>query len=81
MRTTIDAAGRVVVPKSLRADVGLVPGEVEIEIDGAGIRISPVAEIDLDDLIERDGRLVIPAQGGEPMTAEQLREFRLADQR
>jgi AbrB family looped-hinge helix DNA binding protein len=42
MRTTIDAAGRVVVPKVIRDRLGLVGGE-ELEIverDG-GIEISP----------------------------------------
>lgn len=71
----------MVVPKALRASVGLVPGEVEIEVDGAGIRVTPVADIDVDDLIERDGRLVIPARNGHGMTIEELREARLADQR
>jgi AbrB family looped-hinge helix DNA binding protein len=44
MRTTIDAAGRVVVPKVIRDRLGLVGGE-ELEIverDG-GIEISPPA--------------------------------------
>ncbi len=80
MRSTIDAAGRVVVPKSMRADIGLRPGEIEIEVDGAGIRITPVADIDVEDLVQVDGEWVLPARGGDPMTAEQLREFRLADQ-
>jgi len=81
MKTTIDAAGRVVVPKSMRLDVGLRPGEVEIEVDGAGIRITPVADVDRDDLVEVDGTWAIPARDDEAMTVEQLREFRLADQR
>ena len=40
MRATIDAAGRVVVPKQMRMDVGMVAGEVEIEVHGAGIRLA-----------------------------------------
>ena len=43
MRTTIDKAGRVVIPRPLRDLVGLSEGEVEISCDGAGIRIEPVA--------------------------------------
>ena len=39
MRTTIDKAGRIVVPKSLRDQVGLTAGEVEISVEGAAIRI------------------------------------------
>lgn len=69
------------MPKSLRNDIGLMPGEVEISPDGAGIRITPVADIDVDDLVRRGDRLVIPAGGRESMTVEDLRAFRLADQR
>lgn len=77
MRTTIDKAGRVVVPKVLRDQVGLPAGEVEVTVDGAGIRIEPVSQGILE---EHDGHLFLPA-GAEPMTSEQIRAFRLADQR
>lgn len=60
MRTTIDKAGRLVIPRQLRERVGLSPGEVEITVDGAGVRIEPVAG---EGLVERAGRLVIPASG------------------
>ena len=39
MRTTIDRAGRVVIPREIRRRVGLEPGAVEITADGAGVRI------------------------------------------
>jgi len=43
MKTTIDAAGRLVVPKSLRDQFHLVPGsELEIEPTGDGVIIRPV---------------------------------------
>lgn len=60
MRTTIDKAGRVVIPRVLRDRVGLRAGEVEITADGSGIRIDPVAG---EGLSEVGGRLVIPASG------------------
>ena len=61
MRTTIDTAGRLVIPRSLRNRIGLDGGgEVEIELDGAAIRIEPVAGTQLR---EDDGLLVIPATG------------------
>jgi AbrB family looped-hinge helix DNA binding protein len=41
MRTTIDNAGRIVVPKSLRAALGLNGGD-EVEITLAGERIELV---------------------------------------
>ena len=44
MRTTIDKAGRVVIPASLRERAGLSPGaELEITQDDLGIRIERVA--------------------------------------
>lgn len=60
MRTTIDKAGRVVIPREIRRRVGLEPGEVEVSVDGATVRIAPVAG---DELVEVDGRLAIPASG------------------
>jgi AbrB family looped-hinge helix DNA binding protein len=42
MKTTIDRAGRVVVPKSLRAALGLKGGdEVEITLQGERIELVP----------------------------------------
>ncbi len=42
MRTTIDRAGRIVVPKSLRAALGLNGGdEVEITFEGERIELVP----------------------------------------
>ncbi len=77
MRITIDKAGRLVVPKSLREQAGITAGEVEISLDGAAIRIEGVA---VDELVEKDGLLLLP-DGGPELDAEQVRELRLADQR
>jgi len=61
MRTTIDRAGRLVIPRSLRNRIGLAGGgEVEITLDGAAIRIEPVPGTELR---EDGGLLVIPATG------------------
>jgi AbrB family looped-hinge helix DNA binding protein len=44
MRTTIDKAGRVVIPAAIRERAGLVPGaELEITADERGIRLERVA--------------------------------------
>ena len=77
MRTTIDKAGRLVIPKALRDRAGIVAGEVEISLDGAVIRIEGVAA---DDLVEDSGLLLLPA-GGPELDADAVRELRLADQR
>ena len=76
MRTTIDKAGRVVIPHPLRDRIGLVGGgEVEIELDGAAIRIEPVGG---SGLREDGGLLLIPASGT-PLTAATVRELIDAD--
>jgi AbrB family looped-hinge helix DNA binding protein len=44
MRTTIDKAGRVVIPAGIRERAGLTPGaELEITEDEVGIRLERVA--------------------------------------
>ena len=77
MQTTIDKAGRLVIPKQLRDQVGMQAGPVEVTVDGAGLRVEPVAG---DDLVEENGRLVIPFTGVR-LTAEMVRALRDADQR
>ena len=72
MRTTIDKAGRLVIPKQLREHLGLRPGEVEIHAEGAGLRYEPIAH---DRLVERAGRLVVPATGA-TVTDEDVRKLR-----
>jgi len=77
MRTTIDRAGRLVIPKELRDRIGLGPGPVELTADGAAIRIEPVTD---DVLVEDEGRLVIPATGA-AVDDDLVRALRDADRR
>ena len=78
MRTTMDKAGRVVIPRELRDRIGLHAGPVDLEIDGSGLHLSPaVAE---EPLVERGGRLVI-APGGSPLSDDDVGALRDADQR
>lgn len=77
MRTTIDRAGRLVIPKVLRDRIGLTAGEVEIQVSGSGLLVEPIAS---DDLVETDGLLVLPDTGN-PLTTDDIRELRLGDQR
>jgi AbrB family looped-hinge helix DNA binding protein len=45
MRTTIDKAGRLVIPAAIRERAGLTPGaELEITEDESGIRLERVAQ-------------------------------------
>lgn len=77
MRTTIDKAGRLVIPKSLREQAGITAGEVGISLDGAAVRIEGVAA---DELVDVDGLLLLPA-GGPELDGDAVRELRFADQR
>ncbi len=77
MKTTIDKAGRLVVPKVLRDRLGLHSGEVEITADGASLRVEPVFD---DSLVEKDGRLVIHSSNA-AITDELVRELKDADEK
>lgn len=77
MKATIDRAGRLVIPKALRVQLGLSPGVVDVEADGADLRIRPLAE---DLLEEQDGWLMVPASGI-GVSDEDIQALRAADQR
>jgi AbrB family looped-hinge helix DNA binding protein len=57
MRTTIDSAGRIVVPKPLRDELGLTAGqELELRATDGGLEVEiPTAPMRL---VEQDGELV-----------------------
>ncbi len=63
------------IPKELRDRVGLRPGAVDVHLDGAGLRVEPVAA---DVLTERGDRLVVPA-ADQSLTDEDVRALRDAD--
>jgi AbrB family looped-hinge helix DNA binding protein len=74
MRTTIDAAGRIVVPKSLREALGLTPGQA-LEIRAGDGRL----EIDIAPTPMRlqkrgKGVVAVPETELPPLTADQVRE-------
>jgi AbrB family looped-hinge helix DNA binding protein len=74
MRTTIDRAGRIVVPKQLRDELGFGPGqELELSaIDGKLELELPATEMRLE---ERDGDLVaVTDRQMPPLTAAQVRQ-------
>ena len=72
MRTTIDRAGRLVVPKVIREAAHLTPGtEVEVRLVGGRVEIEPVP---IDIQLERRGRLVVAVPRGpaEVLTEEEV---------
>jgi AbrB family looped-hinge helix DNA binding protein len=69
MRATIDAAGRIVVPKALREQLGFAPGtELEIEAVDGRLEVGIPSRVRVE-----DERFV--ADDAEPLTAEQVREL------
>jgi AbrB family looped-hinge helix DNA binding protein len=77
MRTTIDKAGRLVLPKQLRDAAGIGPGEVEVRLVGTTVVVEAAADTRLS---ERSGRPVIAATGT-PVDADLVAALRAADQR
>ncbi|MDR1152245.1 MAG: AbrB/MazE/SpoVT family DNA-binding domain-containing protein [Bifidobacteriaceae bacterium] len=60
MKAVIDPAGRVLIPKTLRTSLGLLPGtEVDISTYGSGVQITPGGRAAT--LVREEGRLVIGA--------------------
>lgn len=76
MRTTIDRAGRVVVPKALRDRLGLGPGAaVEISERGGELLLTPVGpRVGIE---VREGReiFVLDPDDGAPLTDEDVRQL------
>ena len=73
MRTTIDKAGRIVVPKALRDELGLDGGaEVEISLVDGRIELEPAtSHIRLE---RKQGRLVAASDREIPvLTSEEVR--------
>ena len=75
MKTTIDAAGRIVIPRDIRAAAGLDAGTVvEIDVHDGVVSIEPAASA--VKLLKR-GRLIIAAtEGDEPLTNEVVSQIR-----
>ena len=76
MTVTMDSAGRIVIPKQLRDQLALRPGE-ELEIRNAGgkIEIEPQYE-DCEIVVDDHGFPVLRSKGGQPkrtLTNEEVR--------
>ena len=73
MRTTIDKAGRIVIPKAMREELGWTGGaEVEVALVDGHIEIEPAtSHIRLE---RKQGRLVaVSDREMPPLTAEEVR--------
>jgi AbrB family looped-hinge helix DNA binding protein len=73
MRTTIDAAGRLVVPKRLREELGFAPGtELELTAVDGHLEVVVPSRVRVEEG-PYGPRLV--AEGAEPLSAEQVRDL------
>ena len=76
MRTTIDSAGRLVIPKEVRQQAQIRPGmPLEVRLREGRIEIEPAP---LDITIARRGRLAVavPQKAVPPLTAQTVEETR-----
>jgi AbrB family looped-hinge helix DNA binding protein len=78
MRITIDAAGRLVIPKGIRQEAGIKPGmDLDIRWHEGRIEIEPAP---LPVKLVRKGRLLVavPERAVEPLTPEIVEQTREA---
>lgn len=73
MTTTIDEAGRLVIPKSIRERAGLRPG-IPIEVEFVRGRVEILPAVTPTRLVDEDGVAVLVPQGGAVVTAEAVRQ-------
>ena len=76
MITTIDSAGRLVIPKDVRREAGLRPGmSLEVRVRDGRVEIEPAP---LDVRLERRGRFLVavPKDRVPPLTAGTVEETR-----
>src|SRR6266487_2907542 len=76
MKTTIDHAGRVVIPKEIRRESGIKPGRpLEIRWEKGAVVITPAP---LEVKLERKGRLLVavPAKDASRLSADTVERTR-----
>jgi AbrB family looped-hinge helix DNA binding protein len=76
MKSTIDSAGRIVIPRDIRVGAGLLPDTpVEIRLRGGIVEIEPAP---VNVRFVRKGRLqvAVPAEKTEPLKEETVARVR-----
>ena len=76
MKTTIDSAGRLVIPKEIRQQTGIRAGmSLDVRVKEGKIEIEPAP---LDIKLERRGRLLVavPQESIPTLTSETVEETR-----
>lgn len=75
-QTTIDSAGRLVLPKAVRDEAGILPGmTLRVTVEEGKIEIEPVAR---EVRIVRKGplRVAVPVEEGPPLTSAIVEQVR-----
>lgn len=75
MRTTIDAHGRLVIPKAARDELGFTCGtQLDVTVHGSHLEVA-VAPVAVR-LVEEDGvPVLVPEQPQPPLTVEAVRDL------
>ncbi len=74
MRTTIDSAGRIVVPKPLRDELGLHPGQLlELEVTDGRLQVE-IPPVDMRLERRRHGPVAVADEKLPTLTAEIVRQ-------
>ncbi|MDR1394021.1 MAG: AbrB/MazE/SpoVT family DNA-binding domain-containing protein [Bifidobacteriaceae bacterium] len=74
MRVTVDPAGRIMIPKSLRAAAGIKPGtKVDVSAYGGGLTVIPELP---DARLERDQHGFLVIAGSTVVSDEQILALR-----
>jgi len=74
MRTTIDSAGRIVVPKRLRDEMGLQPGQIlELEVTDGRLQVE-IAPADVYLKRRRHGPVAVAHENMPTLTADMVRQ-------
>lgn len=81
MMVSVDKAGRVVIPKEVRDQLGLTAdASLELDIEGDAIRLTPHRRASRQ-VVEVDGLpVLVPVEGSTPTDAD-VQQRRDADQR
>jgi AbrB family looped-hinge helix DNA binding protein len=74
MKTTIDSAGRIVVPKRLRDELGLVAGQVlELEVTDGRLQVE-IASVDIRLERRHHGPVAVAQENMPTLTADMVRQ-------
>ena len=81
MKVTMDRVGRIVIPKPLRDELGLVAdAEFDLVVEGTGIRLDPIGRRERG-IVDHDGWPVLAPAPGVVLSDADVRDLRDADRR